>query len=125
MSIDPIKLGANGIGSGYGLAKKSDIKEDGEAKKPEAGLVANDKAQVSAEAVFDYMAQSSVSLAPKTVDTSKYVDKASADRIAGFMASFEDIVATNLSAITAEFPDMSAASKQALAVAQVNQQMPG
>lgn len=124
MSIDPIKLGASGIGSGYGLAKKSDIKQD-ESKKPEANLVANDKATVKADDVLNYMAQSAVSVTPKTVDTTKYVDKESEKRIAGFMADFEDKVAQGLKAFDQEFAgvDVSDSTKMAVVLKQVEQQV--
>ena len=39
---------------------------------------------------------------PKTYDVSKYVTPEDAQRIAGFVTSFEDIVAQNLQAVTAE-----------------------
>lgn len=124
MSIDPIKLGASGISSGYGRAKKSDIKQD-EAKKPEASPIANEKPAVKADDVLSYMAQSAVSVAPKTVDTSKYVDKESEKRIAGFMADFEDKVAEGLKAFDKEFAgvDVSDSAKMAVVLKQVEQQV--
>lgn len=124
MSIDPVKLGANGIGPGYGFGKKTEAKPE-ESKKPEVSVQANDKAKVSADEVFNYMAQSSVSLAPKTIDTSKYVNDESAARIAGFMASFEDKVAQGLQAFDKEFAgvDVSDSTKMAVVLKQVEQEV--
>lgn len=124
MSIDPIKLGASGIGSGYGRAKKSDIKKE-EAKKPEANLIANDKATVKADDVLSFMAQSAASVKPKTIDTTKYVDKESEKRIAGFMADFEDKVAEGLKAFDQEFAgiDVSDSTKMAVVLKQVEQKV--
>lgn len=123
-SINPINVNTQGIGNalGYGTAKAKT--EDKETKETGLEAGAQQKA-VSADEVLNFMAQSSASVTPSTtsVDPSKYVDKASAERIAGFMSQFEDIVANNLSAITAEFPEMSEGGKQALALAQVNKQM--
>lgn len=122
-SINPINVNTQGVGNAYGYGAAKAKTED--KKTPEQELeVGGQQAQVSADEVLNFMAQSSVSVAPKTaVDPSKYVDKASAERIAGFMSQFEDIVATNLTAITAEFPEMSEGGKQALALAQVNKQI--
>lgn len=122
-SINPINVNTQGVGNAYGFGTSKAKAED--KKAPEQELeVGGQKAQVSADEVLNFMAQSSASVAPKTaVDPSKYVDKASAERIAGFMSQFEDIVANNLGAITAEFPEMSESGKQALALAQVNKQM--
>lgn len=126
MSIDPIKLGASGIGSGYGVGKKSDFKPEEETKKPEANITANDKATVKAEDVLSYMAQSASVAAPRTLDTTKYVDKASEQRIAGFMANFEDKVAEGLKAFDQEFAgvNVSDSAKMAVVLKQVEQQAP-
>ena len=40
---------------------------------------------------------------PKTYDVAKYVTPEQAQRIAGFVTGFEDLVAKNLQAVTAEF----------------------
>lgn len=121
--INPINVNTQGIGSALGFGNAKAKTED---KEKEAVLEAGvQQKPVSADDVLSFMAQSSASVTPSatSVDPSKYVDKASAERIAGFMAQFEDIVANNLSAITAEFPEMSDSGKQALALAQVNQQI--
>jgi len=118
--INPINVNTQGIQGalGYGAKAKSEKKETEEAK----AAAVNEKPQLSADDVLNFMAQSAVVGTPKTVDPSKYVDKESEARIAGFMAGFEDIVATNLAAISQEFPGMSDGAKQALALTQVNQQ---
>ena len=117
-SINPINVNAQGINGGYGFgAKPQAPKED--VKDAETPVAANTQSQVSADAVLSYMAQSAAVAAPKTIDPSKYVDDESAKRIAGFMADFEDVVATNLTAISKEFPEMSQSSAMAVALAQV------
>ena len=121
-SINPINVNTQGIGASYGFNNKSKSSE--EAKEEEIIAPEGQKTPVSADEVLNYMAQSAVSVTPKAVvDPSKYVDEASRARIEGFMAGFEDIVAQNLTAITAEFPEMSDSSKQTLALANVNKQM--
>lgn len=120
MTVNPINVNSQGIGNsyGYGVKPKTEEKETQEA--PVAA--GSEKKPVSANDVLSFMAQSAVSVTPattKTIDPSKYVDKESEARIAGFMGQFEDIVAANLSAISAEFPEMSEGAKQSLALAQV------
>ena len=119
--INPINVNTQGIGAANGFGAKPKSKEE-EAEKAEVGAKPEGKAQVSADKVLDYMAQSAVTVKPKTIDPSKYVDSKSEARIAAFMGQFEDIVATNLSAINAEHPQMSEGSKMALALAQYDKQ---
>ena len=115
-SINPINVNTQGVGSSYGYgAKPQTEKEEVEEVKPGSG---QQKTQLSADEVFSFLAQTGVVIAPKTVDPAKYVDKTSEERIAGFMAGFEEIVATNLAVISKEFPDMSDGAKQSLALAQ-------
>ncbi len=122
-SINPINVNTQGIGNAYGYGVAKEKTEDKKATEKEI-KTGEHKSPVSADEVLNFMAQSSVSVAPKTsVDPSKYVDSASAERIAGFMSQFEDIVAANLTAISSEFPEMSDAGKQALALAQVNKEI--
>lgn len=120
MTINPINVNSQGIGNTYGYGPKP--KAEGKETKEAQVNVGGEKKSVSADSVLSFMAQSAVSVTPSTtkvIDPSKYVDKESEARIAGFMASFEDVVAKNLSAITAEFPEMSDGAKQSLALAQV------
>lgn len=118
--INPINVNAQGVGNSYGHDAKPKSEEK-KAKQPEV-QVSEQKKAVPADDVLSFMAQSSVSIAPassKNIDPAKYVDKESEARIAGFMADFEDIVAKNLSAINAEFPEMTDGAKQALALSQI------
>ncbi len=120
--INPINVNSQGVSGSYGFGAKPQTKSDESAAEETPATAQTQQTQVSADQVLNYMAQSAVSVTPKTVDPSKYVDSESAQRIAGFMSQFEDIVATNLTAINAEFPDMSDSSKQAMALAQVDKQ---
>lgn len=116
--INPINVNAQGVGSasGFGAKPKTETEKD---EKKETAPVGAEQKPVSPDKVLNYMANSAVvTVAPKTVDPSKYVDEASAERIAGFMADFENIVASNLQAIVGEFPDMSPEAAMALALAQ-------
>lgn len=124
MAINPINVNTQGIAGAFAYNTKSKS-EEAEAKETEAAAAGSQKSAVSADEVLNFMAQSAVSVKPATtsVDPSKFVDAESADRIAGFMAQFEGIVAANLTAITKEFPEMSDGSKQALALAQVDSQV--
>ena len=117
-SINPINVNTQGIGGSslFGAKPKAEDKKTTEIEAQAAGQ----QKQVAAEDVLSFMAQSAASVTPqKSIDPSKYVDSESAQRIAGFMAQFEDIVAENLAAINEEFPEMSEGAKQALALAQV------
>lgn len=116
-SINPINVNTQGVGGFYGYGEKPKTEEK-ETKEAEVSVNA-EKTQLPADKVLEYMAQSAISIAPKTVDPSKYVDEESKARIAGFMAEFEDIVAANLKAISDEFPGMSESAQQALALSQV------
>ena len=119
--INPINVNASGISGSFGFGSKPK-KEAEETVEEKVAPAPQSKEQLSADAILDYMAQSAV--APRqTVDTSKYVDSESADRIAGFMSQFEDIVAQNLTVISQDFPEMSDSAKQALALAQVEKQV--
>ena len=121
-NINPINVNSQGIGAASGFGAKSKSSEE-EVKEQEKPVVAEERETLSADTVLNFMAQSAVTVAPKTVDPAKYVDSASAERIAGFMADFEDVVAQNLSAITAEFPEMSESAAMATALAQTNKDM--
>lgn len=116
--INPINVNTQGVGSasGYGTKPKT---ESGKEETPETKAPGIEQTPVSADKVLNYMANSAaVTVAPKTIDPSKYVDGPSSERIAGFMADFENMVATNLNAIVGEFPDMSPEAAMALALAQ-------
>lgn len=118
--INPINVNTNGVGGAYGFGSKPQTKAE-EGKEEAVTAQAPEQKQVPADQVLNFLAQSAATVKPKTIDPSKYVDSASAERIAGFMSSFEDIVATNLAAIDKEFPGMSDSAKQALALAQTEQ----
>lgn len=120
-SINPINVNTLGIGGfhGHGEKPKAEKKETKEDKIS----VNSEKAQIPADKVLEYMAQSAAAVAPKKVDPSKYVDKESEARIAGFMADFEEVVAANLSAISKEFPDMPDKRKHSLALLQTDSQI--
>jgi len=119
--INPINVNPQGIGAASGFGAKPQAKEE-EKKEAEVVAKGEEKAQLSGDAVLSYMAQSAVTVTPKKLDPAKYVDSESQARIASFMGQFEDIVATNLSAINAEHPQMSEGSKMALALAQFDKQ---
>lgn len=123
-NIDPINVNTQGVGGSYGFLGKKASRENDKGKAEKASI-APEQTPVPADQVLNHMAQSAISVAPRKVDPSKYVDSASADRIAGFMADFEDIVANNLKAISTEFPNMSDSAKQALALSQVNDKIGG
>ncbi len=100
----------NGIGVGLNtnLPKQeatTDVKENAVQNIPQGNSAAN---LISQDEVLNVMAQqaalnkSAINI-PKTYDVSKYVTPEQAQRIAGFVTSFEDIIAQNLQAVTAEF----------------------
>jgi hypothetical protein len=117
--INPINVNTQGISNalGYGAKSKSEKKE---AEETQTGAVGAQKAQLSADDVLNYLAQSAAVSAPKTVDPSKYVDKESEARIAGFMAGFEDKVAEGLAAFAKEFPNASEKTGQVVVLAKLN-----
>lgn len=119
-NINPINVNTQGIHGalGFGAKPKSDKKEAEEAK-PE---VAGQKPQLSADDVLKFLAQSAAVAAPKKLDPSKYVDKESEARIAGFMADFEDKVAEGLAAFTKEFPEASPKTGEAVVLAKLNKE---
>lgn len=120
--INPINVNPQGIGAAGGFGAKPQAKEE-EAKKAEVAPATAEHKQLSGDKVLDYMAQSSVTIAPKRLDPSKYVDKASEERIAGFMASFEDQVAAGLKAFDQEFAGtkVSDSTKMTLVLAGINE----
>lgn len=123
--VNPINVNTQGIGGAFGFGSKAKSETEEKHKEHEVAPAGGEKKALSADEVLTYMAQSAVVVAPKTtkvIDPSKYVDEASAKRIAGFMAGFEDVVAENLAAITKEFPKMSEGAKQSLALAQTEKQ---
>ena len=124
-SINPINVNTQGVGSSYGYNSKSKSEKE-ETKEPETASTAT-KTPVAAEDVLSFMAQSAVSVAPATtaVDPSKYVDDASAERIAGFMSDFEDKVAEGLAAFDQEFQgiNVSDSAKMATVLAGINQEI--
>ncbi len=121
--ISPINVNSQGINAASGFGAKPQSKEEA-TEKTEESKVKNTPTSVSADEVFNYMAQSAISITPATpsIDTSKYVDKESAARIAGFMSAFEDKVVEGLAAFNKEFAgvDISDSAKLALVLAGIN-----
>lgn len=125
-SINPINVNPQGVGASYGFGTQSKAKNEEAKEKEEAG-VTSQKTPVAADEVLSYMAQSAVAVAPaktKTIDPAKYVDDASAQRIAGFMAEFEDKVAEGLANFDKEFAGVSISdsSKMAVVLAGINKE---
>ena len=96
-----------GVGFNSNLPKKEttpEVKEEVVKNSPQANSAANLMSQD--EVLNVYAQQAAINKAainmPKTYDVSKYVTPEEAQRIAGFVTSFEDIVAQNLQAVTAE-----------------------
>lgn len=120
-NINPINVNTQGVAGGYIAREKllSGRKEDKEIQGKE---IAARKEQLSADDVLNFLAQSAMVAAPKVLDPSKYVDKASEDRIAGFMADFEDKVAEGLAAFALEFPEASPKAGEAVVLARLNKE---
>ena len=115
-NIHGIGINTNSVNP-YGSQPKG-----GEAKAEEKEQLAPQEqpqsAQVNPGDVLAYMAQQAVVVNPKvsaqkTYDVSKYVTPEQAQRIAGFVTSFEDQVAEGLLAINKEFGENSGLSEQA------------
>ena len=124
--INQIGVNTQHIGNALGSGKKAKPEEK-ELKEKEANN-AEQQTPVSADKVLDFMAKSSIPVAQvqqKIVDPSKYVDEASAKRIAGFMADFEDKVAEGLKAFDSEFPgtEVSDSAKMAVVLAGINKEV--
>lgn len=124
-SIDPINVNTAGAG-GVGQSKvnpnvQPQVKEQAQAETTEA-----QHTPVNPDEVFAYMnASATANMVPKTVNPSKYVDSASAERIAGFMQGFEDKVAEGLAAFDADFGsmDVSDGAKMNVVLNAINSQM--
>lgn len=109
----------------YGSQPKGN--ESKPEEKPEAAKTSQQGPQVKPDDVLSYMANSAVVInpkvtAPKAYDIGKYVTPEQAERIAGFIASFEGQVAEGLVAITAELGEnapLSDAAKLELAAKMV------
>lgn len=114
--INPINVNPQGISSSSGFGAKPKAKEEG-AKEPEIAAKGSEQKQIPADKMLELMAQSAVSVSPKAaVDPAKYVDEASAARIAGFMADFEDKVAEGLAAFDKEFAGVNVSDSAKMAV---------
>ena len=99
------RIGINtGSINNYGNTPKGENKpEDTVVETPAQGAPA--KAPVLADDVLTYMANQALGVnvsAPKTYNVSKYVTPEQAERIASFVAGFEDEVVKVLGAIEAE-----------------------
>lgn len=96
-------------------AKGSEAKP--EEKKTDNQQAAPQNAQVKADDVLNYMAMQAVVAKPqvasaKTYDIQKYVSPEQAQRIAGFVTSFEDKVAEGLLALNS-MDELAGLSEQA------------
>lgn len=123
-SINPINVNSQGVGNSYGFGAKPKSMHE-EAKAEEKSPASSQKTPVAADDVLSFMAQSAIApAATKSVNPAKYVDKASADRIAGFMAEFEDKVAEGLANFDKEFGgvNVSDSSKMTLVLAGLNKE---
>lgn len=123
-SINPINVNTQGVGASVGFgaqaAKKEEHKE-AELHKESA------QTPVAADKVLDFLAANAAPVAAMTgkkVDPSKYVDEASAKRIAAFMGQFEEKVAQGLKAFDAEFAgiEISDSTKMAMVLKQVEKE---
>ena len=97
-----------GIGLNPNLPKKEAAAEVNEKAIQEAPLGNSAASLISQDEVLNVFEQQAAlnKLAintPKTYDVQKYNTPEQAQRIAGLMASYEDVVVQNLQAITAEF----------------------
>ena len=108
----------------YGNSPKgSEAKPD--ETKPETTPGATQNSQVKPDDVLNYMANSAVGVYPqattRTYDISRYVTPEQAERIAGFVTSFEDQVAQGLLTLNEleEFDGLSEAAKYDIAAAMV------
>lgn len=94
-------------------AKEHAVKEEAAANAPGLKLMSGDE-------ILGVMAQQAALNKPAGVegyDVAKYVTPEQAKRIAGFVASFEDIVVKNLEAVSSEFGDsLSEEAKAELAL---------
>lgn len=96
-------------------AEEAKVEEQAASKQPVA------KKEVSAEQTFAYMGAGAPIVAPKTIDPAKYVDKVSAERIAGLMQEFTLAVEQHIDAFKGE--GLSPEAAQYAALAQMNKQM--
>ena len=115
-SINPINVNTQGVGAKIGFGAKPKQEKELEAKQ-ETQAGTEQKSAVSADKVLDFMAAGATQfVARKTVDPSKYVDEASAKRIADLMGSFEDKVAEGLKAFDKEFATAGVSDSAKMAV---------
>ena len=125
-SIHPINVNTQGLNPASGFAPRTKAEE--KEKKALAKEATAEKTPLSPDKVLDFLAQSAIAPVPKkTIDPSKYVDKASEARIASFMASFEDKVAEGLKAFDKEFPGVavSESTKLTVTLAGINKEAQG
>jgi hypothetical protein len=123
-SINPINVNTQGVGNSLGYSAKSKS-EDAESKENATVSTNSQQSSVSADDVLSFMAKSAVAVTPSSIasiDTSKYVDSESEQRIAGFISQFEDKVAEGLTAFNQEFTgvDISDSAKMAVVLAGIN-----
>lgn len=112
----------NGIGVGLNpnLPQKEQAQQVEQKEVQEAPQAKPELNLMSGEDVLNVMAQQaainkSAINTQKSYDVSKYVTPEQAQRIAGFVTSFEDIVAQNLQSVDAEFGDsLSADAKMSI-----------
>lgn len=115
-NIHGIGINTNSVNPYGNQPKGSEAKP--EEAKPEAAQQQAQNSQVNADDVLTYMAQQAIAYQPKvaaqkTYDVAKYVTPEQAERIAGFITSFEDKVAEGLIAINKEFGENSKLSEAA------------
>lgn len=115
-NIPGIGINTGSVNPYNGGSKGADAKP--EEKEPNAPQAQPQGAQVDPNAVLSYMAQQAIVVqpkvsAPKTYDVGKYVTPEQAERIAGFVTSFEDKVAEGLIALNAELGEDSGLSEAA------------
>lgn len=125
--INPLNVNAQVINGSAGYGTKSKAEKEETKETETAAAATSEKSTVSADDVLNYLAQSAVSVtaaSTKKVDPSQYVDEESAARIAGFMADFEDKVASGLQNFDKEFQgvNISDSAKMAVVLAGIDSQ---
>src|SRR5574344_700840 len=125
IAINPINVNTTGISNGYVYGQAPQAKPQKEEAKPQEGTA--QQSTVKPDDVFSYMANNAGALVgaaaakgTQTINPADYLDAAAQARIAGYVAGFEDKVATGMDAVGKELPNMSDGAKMAVVLNQIN-----
>ena len=89
-----------------------------EQKQAQSAGAQGERREIPSDKILEYLAQANYAQTPqvKPLDVSKYVTPEQAQRIAGSVREYQQVIGKTVEAVSSEFPNLDDSAKTALAV---------